>query len=77
MDRTVTVIDISKVINEGKAIAPVLATYNSVATEKLAANSLIGKQLFYDAKDTRLALDGYLSCAACHNDGGQDGRVWI
>ena len=37
---------------------------------------LQGKQLFYDAKDTRLARDGYISCASCHNDGGHDGRVW-
>ncbi len=76
MDRTVTVVNVSKVVNEGKTTAPVLATYNSIATEKLPANVLAGKQLFYDAKDTRLALDGYVSCAACHNDGGQDGRIW-
>ncbi len=35
-----------------------------------------GKQLFYDARDTRLAREGYMSCASCHNDGGGDGRVW-
>lgn len=74
--RTVTVLDISKLINESKNTVTTVATYNSVATEKLAANVLKGKQLFYDAKDTRLALDSYISCAACHNDGGQDGRVW-
>ncbi len=37
---------------------------------------LQGKQLFYDARDTRLARDRYISCASCHNDGGHDGRVW-
>ena len=37
---------------------------------------LLGKQLFYDARDTRLARDRYMSCASCHNDGGHDGRVW-
>ena len=37
---------------------------------------LLGKQLFYDARDPRLARDGYMSCATCHNDGGHDGRVW-
>ena len=37
---------------------------------------LHGKQLFYDARDTRLARDRYMSCATCHNDGGSDGRVW-
>ena len=37
---------------------------------------LKGKQLFYDARDPRLARDAYLSCASCHNDGGYDGRTW-
>ncbi|MFT3953507.1 MAG: PA14 domain-containing protein [Piscinibacter sp.] len=37
---------------------------------------LRGKQLFYDARDPRLARDRYMSCASCHNDGGHDGRVW-
>ncbi|MFN7928225.1 MAG: discoidin domain-containing protein [Blastocatellia bacterium] len=76
MDRTVSVLDVSKIINEGATAAPTLATLNSVATEKLTAQVLRGKQFFYDAKDTRLARDAYISCASCHNDGGQDGRVW-
>ena len=37
---------------------------------------LMGKQLFYDARDPRLARDAYLGCASCHNDAGHDGRVW-
>ena len=37
---------------------------------------LRGKQFFYDARDTRLARDRYMSCASCHNDGGHDGRTW-
>jgi hypothetical protein len=55
---------------------PLLGSLSTVAVEKLAPAVLRGKQLFYDARDTRLALDAYLSCAACHNDGGHDGRVW-
>ena len=35
-----------------------------------------GKQFFYDARDTRLARDAYMSCASCHNDGDGDGRTW-
>ena len=76
MDRSVTVLDISKVVNEGALTAPTLATLASVGVEKLTAQVLRGKQFFYDAKDTRLARDGYISCASCHNDGGHDGRVW-
>ena len=49
---------------------------STVAIEKLPPAVFAGKQLFYDARDSRLARDAYLSCAACHNDGGHDGRVW-
>jgi len=76
MDRTVSVFDISTLLTEGIANVPLLATLSAVGTEKLSAQVLKGKQFFYDAKDTRLARDGYLSCAACHNDGSHDGRVW-
>lgn len=76
MDRSVTIHDISAII-DGAEVAPTLtATLNCITAEKLAANVLIGKQLFYDSRDQRLALQQYVSCAACHNDGDQDGRVW-
>jgi mono/diheme cytochrome c family protein len=76
MDRTVSVFDISTLLAEGTANVPLVATLSTVGTEKLSAQVLKGKQFFYDAKDTRLARDAYLSCGACHNDGGYDGRVW-
>ena len=76
MDRTVGAYDLRPLVQQGLLSAPLLGTMQSVATEKLAANVLVGKQHFYDARDTRLARDRYMSCAACHNDGGHDGRVW-
>ena len=76
MDRTVGAFDLRPLLNQGLASVPALATLNTVATEKLSATVLNGKQLFYDARDTRLARDRYMSCASCHNDGGHDGRVW-
>ena len=76
MDRSVQVFDLSALMNRGEKSFALLATYNPVALERLTAQVLTGKRLFYDAKDSRLARDGYLSCASCHNDGGQDGRVW-
>jgi DNA-binding beta-propeller fold protein YncE/mono/diheme cytochrome c family protein len=76
MDRTVTAFDLSLLLDEGIADVPVVSTLNSVSSEKLGANVLHGKQLFYDARDARLARDRYVSCASCHNDGGSDGRVW-
>ncbi len=76
MDRSVGVYDLAPLLNEGRAQASEIATLASVAIEKLAPDVLVGKQLFYDARDPRLARDRYMSCASCHNDGGQDGRVW-
>ncbi len=76
MDRTVGVYDLGPLKTTGLWSAPLLATVQAVAVEKLSAVVLTGKQLFYDAHDTRLANDRYMSCASCHNDGGHDGRVW-
>ena len=76
MDRSVTVHDLSGIL-QGGSVAPVtLATLNAITTEALAPQVLQGKQLFYDAKDPRLAAQEYMSCATCHHDGGHDGRVW-
>ena len=76
MDRSVSVHDLRPLLNEGLASVPTLRTLAAVASERLSAQVLRGKQLFYDARDTRLARDRYMSCATCHNDGGHDGRSW-
>jgi YVTN family beta-propeller protein len=76
MDRTISVFDIAALVDEGIADVPQVASRPTIDAERLNTQVLRGKQLFYDAKDTRLARDGYLSCASCHNDGGHDGRVW-
>jgi len=76
MDRTVSVIDLSPLVQHGELRAPVAATVKTVEIERLPAQVLQGKKLFYDARDPRLARDSYMSCASCHNDAGHDGRVW-
>ncbi|MDB6072175.1 MAG: hypothetical protein JWL81_3346, partial [Verrucomicrobiales bacterium] len=79
MDRSVKVLDLSLLVNGGRPAAsdlPVLATWSTVSTEPLAPAILTGKQFFYDARDPRISLQSYISCAACHNDGGHDGRTW-
>jgi YVTN family beta-propeller protein len=76
MARTVSVIDLTPLVNFGQTSVSAAATWNTITTEKLSATVLKGKQLFYDARDPRLARDSYMSCASCHNDGGHDGRVW-
>jgi YVTN family beta-propeller protein len=76
MERTLSVIDISLLTKNGEFKSSQVATLKSINSEKLSATVLKGKQLFYDAKDIRLAGDSYMSCATCHNDAGHDGRVW-
>jgi YVTN family beta-propeller protein len=76
MDRSVSVINLSPLVLLGELRATLTATTPTVGIDKLDPVVLRGKQLFYDARDTRLARDRYMSCASCHNDAGQDGRVW-
>lgn len=76
MERSVGVHDLRPLLQQGLLAANPVATLPAVTSEKLAATVLRGKQLFYDARDPRLARDRYMSCASCHNDGGHDGRVW-
>jgi DNA-binding beta-propeller fold protein YncE/mono/diheme cytochrome c family protein len=76
LDRTVTVYDLAPLLTQGELTVTPIATYATVAQETLAPPVLLGKQLFYDSRDPRLARDEYLSCATCHQEGGDDGRVW-
>jgi YVTN family beta-propeller protein len=76
MDRTLGAYDLRPLLTRGDVSLPELMTLPAVDVDKLAAPVLLGKRLFYDARDTRLARDRYMSCATCHNDGGHDGRTW-
>ncbi|MBE2283655.1 MAG: DUF1929 domain-containing protein [Prosthecobacter sp.] len=76
MARTVSVHDVSSLVQGGSAAPLTLGVVNAINVEKLSAAVLRGKQFFYDAADSRLALQEYISCASCHNDGGHDGRTW-
>lgn len=48
----------------------------TASAEPLSDEILLGKRLFNDSLDRRLAAQGYISCAHCHLDGMGDGRVW-
>lgn len=76
MSRTVSVFDGAPVISQSLNQLPRLAQVNTVTTEKLSAAVLKGKQIFYNAADSRMSRDAYISCASCHVDGDQDGQVW-
>ncbi|MFK7891923.1 MAG: discoidin domain-containing protein [Granulosicoccus sp.] len=76
MDRTIGVYDIAAITLAGSTEASLIDTISVVANETLDPFVLRGKQLFHDARDDRLAGLDYMSCASCHADGEQDGRVW-
>lgn len=75
-DRSLGIYDVSSLIRSGVVEATEVATVSTVSAESLAPDVLLGKQLFYDARDDRLAALDYMSCASCHNAGHEDGRVW-
>lgn len=76
MGRSITVRNAAPLLTENRSTLPLIATTSTVATEPLAADVLLGKQIFYNAADPRMSADSYISCASCHVDGGHDGRVW-
>ena len=76
MTRSVSAYDVSNIINGTSSSAALVGVTNVVTTEKLSAQVLLGKQIFYNAADERMSAEGYISCASCHLDGGSDSRVW-
>jgi YVTN family beta-propeller protein len=77
MDRSIGIYDLQPLLAAGKLNSlPLVSEERTIGSERLTAQILLGKQLFYDARDPRLARDRYMSCASCHNDGGHDGRTW-
>jgi DNA-binding beta-propeller fold protein YncE len=75
LSRSVVVLNVSGVLGGGADTRKV-AEIPVVAKETLAPEVLRGKQIFYNSEDRKMANAGYLSCASCHFDGFEDGRVW-
>jgi YVTN family beta-propeller protein len=81
LGRSVSIWDVSP-YNEAEAIekdsvqSRPLGQIATVAWDALPDQVLRGKRLFYNAADTQMSFNGYISCATCHLDGGSDGRVW-
>lgn len=76
LGRTVMAYDASDMVNGVAQIGTRLADIPTITTEKLDPQVLRGKQLFVNSADLRMSDQGYLSCASCHFDGGDDGRTW-
>jgi hypothetical protein len=76
MERSVQGFDLQALVETDEPNVSLIFDYATVSSEALSSTVLLGKQLFYDARDERLAQHGYTSCASCHSDGGHDGRSW-
>ncbi len=76
MDRSVSMVALDPLVKAGQKTVIVNRTVRTIGKETLPSTVLRGKQFFYDAADKRLARDGYLSCAVCHENGESDGRTW-
>ncbi len=76
LSRTVSVFDLTELMNGASDNANLVHTIDTVSTEVLDAQVLLGKQLFHDAADAALTGQKYISCAVCHSEGGHDGRTW-
>ncbi len=75
ISRSVAVFDVSGILNTTTNTSRKLAEIDTVANEPLSPSVLFGKEIFYNADDSRMNRDRYISCASCHQDGGNDGRV--
>ncbi|NNC55660.1 MAG: DUF1929 domain-containing protein, partial [Pseudomonadales bacterium] len=75
-ERSISRFDLTQMLETDLPATNVLTPIDTVSSESLSANILLGKQLFYDAADPRLSRDKYMSCASCHKEGKHDGRTW-
>lgn len=75
LSRTVSVFDIRRLERSQEGV-DLLGHIPLVSEEPLPTEVLLGKQLFYHAGSMKLNAEGYMSCASCHLDGGQDGQTW-
>lgn len=75
MGRSLSIVDVSGILDGTDNTGSTLATVDLVDVEPLSEQVLRGKTLFYSA-EPRISKEQYISCASCHLDGGQDGQVW-
>lgn len=75
LSRSISVYDLRKLERSQEGIE-LLGHIAMLAEEPLSPEVLLGKQLFYNAGSVKLNAEGYMSCASCHLEGGQDGQTW-
>ncbi len=74
--RRLLVFDVGDLLTGVDQSTQLVAEVPLVEDEALPEEVLRGKRIFENAEDKRMASEGYLSCASCHFEGNDDGRVW-
>ncbi|MGH1543160.1 MAG: putative Ig domain-containing protein [Arenicella sp.] len=74
-DRSVSAIDVAPYMHDGTRSSRTLEI-NTVANEVLSEQEKQGLRVFYHSSQPQMGDEGYISCASCHADGGQDGMTW-
>ncbi|TVR47965.1 MAG: PKD domain-containing protein, partial [Puniceicoccaceae bacterium] len=80
MSRDVDVVELEDFLGAGSLVQDIQNVVTSTQ-ERLSPEVLEGKQIFYFAGNdpegfNKMSLEGYISCATCHIDGGHDGQTW-
>jgi YVTN family beta-propeller protein len=76
LSRKVAVFDVADIVSSVAFATRRLTDIVTVTNDKLDPQVLRGKQVFFNASDIRMSDPGYITCASCHFDGAEDGRVW-
>lgn len=76
IDREIVVYNIAGILEGVDREFEEVARISTVVNEALPTQVYAGKRVFYNAADGRMSRASYIACASCHDDGGQDGRVW-
>jgi DNA-binding beta-propeller fold protein YncE len=76
LSRKLAVYDVAAIVSSADRAARRVGDIVTVATDKIDPQVLRGKQVFFNASDIRMSDPGYITCASCHFDGAEDGRVW-
>jgi hypothetical protein len=76
LSRNLVVFDVADLLTATDQTTKKIGEVPTVAHTKLGSEAFRGKQVFYNSSDSRMTDQGYISCASCHFEAFEDGRVW-
>jgi DNA-binding beta-propeller fold protein YncE len=76
LSRNLVVFDVADLLTATDQTTKKITEIPTVMHTKLDPQASRGKQVFYNSSDSRMTDQGYISCASCHFEAFEDGRVW-